>query len=145
MPRHRTFTLGAPPTDEDHVTFDLTGQYTTRPEETWMETFTCYGMAPGAVLEDLSQAIGIDQTTGRRRYSSVSCMSFVASVLIPEDRDRFSELLHDTERMVGLLDLVQVVVWLSDELTLRPTRPSSASMPGGERRDGAATPVVAVT
>lgn len=141
MPRHRTFDMGRPPGPDDAVTFELTGRYTTEPDrEPWRESFTCYGMAPAGVLESLTTTISLTPD-GRRRYNALSCMEFVQAVLVPEDRDRFRALAEDPERMVGLIDLVSVVAWLSDELTLRPTPPSSGSTPGGGQLDGAATPV----
>jgi hypothetical protein len=145
VPRHRSFSLGPAPTPADNVTFDLSGERSSNPEDRWTETFTCVGLAPAGVLEDLTSAIRVDPTTGMRRYDTLSCMAFVRAVLVPEDTGRFELLLHDTDRVVGLIDLVQVVAWLSDELTLRPTRPLSVSTPGGGQRDGAATPVGAAT
>ena len=145
MPRRRTFDLGPPPNPDDRVTFELTGFFTSRPDERWSETFTTYPVAPAGVLEALTESMAVDPNTGRRRYNTTRCMEFVTGVLLPEDRDRFEALVIDPERMVGLIDLVQVVVWLSDELTLRPTPPLSASGPGGAQRDGEATPVVAAT
>jgi hypothetical protein len=145
MPRFRSFDMGRAPTEDDRVTFELTGDYTARPGERWTETFTTVGMAPAGVLESLTSAITLDPLTGRRRYSTVNCMSFVRSVLIPEDRQRFEALCEDVDRLVGLIDLVQVVAWLSDELTLRPTPPLSVSTAGGEQRDGEVTPVAAAT
>lgn len=145
MPRRRTFDMGPPPAVDDRVAFDLSGAYTSRPDERWTETFTTYPLAPAATLENLVQSMALDPRTGLRRYSATHCMEFVLGVLLPEDRQRFTELCEDPERMVGLIDLVHVVSWLSDELTLRPTPPSSASTPGGERRDGAAMPVDAAT
>jgi hypothetical protein len=134
--------MGRPPSADDAVTFDISGQFTRDPEaEPWTERFTCVGLAPAGVLEALTTSISLDATTGRRRYNSMSCMAFVRAVLVPEDVERWDALLEDTDRLVGLIDLVGIVAWLSDELTLRPTRPSSAFMPGGERRDGEATSV----
>jgi hypothetical protein len=143
MPRHRRFDMGPPPTDADQVSFDMAGSYTKDPKRTWVEMFTCVGLAPAGALDDLTSAIRIDPVTGNRRYDALSCMAFVRQVLVPDDLPRFEELVHDTDRLVGLLDLVHLVAWLSDELTLRPTRPSSASEPGGARRDGEVTPVAA--
>lgn len=137
--------MGPPPTPDDQVTFDFTGWYTADPTATWTETFTCVGLAPAGVLEDLTTAIRVDPVTGNRRYDTLSCMAFVRQVLVPADVDRFEALLHDNDRVVGLIDLVQVVAWLSDELTLRPTRRSSASTLGGARPDGEAMPVGAAT
>jgi hypothetical protein len=144
MPRRRTFDMGPPPAVDDRVSFELTGAYTSRPDERWTETFTTYPLAPAAVLESLTLSMAIDPNTGIRRYSTTHCMEFVLGVMLPEDRQRFQELCEDPERMVGLIDLVHVVSWLSDELTLRPTPPSSASTPGGARRDGEVTPEAAV-
>jgi hypothetical protein len=144
MPRRRTFDMGPPPAVDDRVSFDLTGEYTSRPGDRWSETFTTYPMAPAAVLEALTGSMAVDPITGRRRYSTTHCMEFVIGVLLPDDRERFQLLCEDPERMVGLIDLVQVVSWLSDELTLRPTPRSSASTPGGARPDGEATPVAVV-
>jgi len=146
MPRHRQFSLGPPPSAEDAVSFDVTGQFTSDPDrEPWSERFHCVGLAPAGVLEALTTSIALDATTGRRRYNSMSCMAFVRAVLVPEDVERWDALLEDTDRIVGLIDLVGIVAWLSDELTLRPTRPSSDFGPGGGRRDGEATPVGAAS
>lgn len=146
MPRHRSFQLGPPPTDADYVTFDLSGKRSSDPDGPgWTEAFTCVGLAPAGVLEDLTTSIRVDPNTGSRRYDTLSCMAFVRQVLVPDDKGRFEALLHDTDRVVGLIDLVQLVAWLSDELTLRPTRPSSGSTPGGGQLDGAAMPVGAAT
>lgn len=144
MPRRRTFDLPALDV-EDRVSFELTGQITSRPTDRWSETFTTYPLAPAAVLEALTLSMAVDPNTGVRRYSTTHCMEFVLGVLLPEDRERFQRLCEDPERMVGLIDLVHVVAWLSDELTLRPTPPLSASGPGGAQRDGVATPVAAAS
>jgi hypothetical protein len=103
------------------------------------------GLAPAGVLDDLTTAIRVDPNTGARRYDTLSCMAFVRQVLVEADVDRFEALMRDKDRIVGLIDLVQLVAWLSDELTLRPTRPSSGSTPGGGQQDGAPTPVGAAT
>jgi hypothetical protein len=145
VPRHRQFALGPPPTKADEVTFELTGQFTSDDTQTWSEHFACIGLAPAGALDDLTTSITISPTTGARRYDTLSCMAFLRQVLVPEDRERFEALAHDGDRIVGLIDLVGIVAWLSDELTLRPTRPSSVSGAGGERRDGEATPVGAAT
>lgn len=143
MARHRTFTMGPPPTVDDRVTFDVVGQYTTRPTETWSETFSTVGLAPAGVLEDLTSAIQLG-ADGRRRYNTMSCMGFIRGVIIEDDRERFEALARDPDRLVGLVELVQVVAWLSDEITLRPTQPSSGSTPGGGSQDGVVTRVDAV-
>jgi hypothetical protein len=127
------------------VSFTLEGGHTRAPEQRWSEAFTCVGLCPAGVLEDLTSAIRIDPTTGRRRYDTMSCMAFVRAVLVPEDTERFDVLLHDPDRVVGLIELVNLVAWLSDELTLRPTPRSSASTAGGARPDGEATPAGAAT
>jgi hypothetical protein len=142
MARHRSFDVGDPPTTDDQVSFDVTGRFTSRPDERWTETFQCVGLCPAGTLDALTTTVQLT-TDGRRRYNSMSCMAFVRAVLIEDDVPRWDALLTDTDRIVGLIDLVGIVAWLSDELTLRPTQPSSASGPGGERRDGEVTPEVA--
>lgn len=138
--------MGPPPGADDAVTFDISGQYTRQPDaEPWTEMFTCVGLAPAGVLESLTSSISLEPQTGRRRYNTMSCMAFVRAVLVDEDIERWDALLEDNDRIVGLIDLVGIVAWLSDELTLRPTRPSSVSTPGGERRDGEVMPVAAAS
>lgn len=135
MPRaHKTFRLGRAPTEDDRLSFELVGHYTNPPADgpdEWSETFTCVGLAPAGVLEDLTTTMSVDALTGRRRYSTMACLGFIHQVLIPDDEERFDVLMHDKNRIVGLIEMVEVTAWLSDMLTLRPTGPSSGSTPGG--------------
>lgn len=87
---------------------------------TWAETFTTLDEPPAAVLDNLIAGISTDER-GNRTYSAPSLIRFVAGVLVPEDEERWWALVNDKDRLLDLQTLGDIVIWLSEALTDRPT------------------------
>lgn len=137
MARHRAFSQVA---STDPITFDLSGSYQTKNPEwpgpatdenqhdipemitvDWEETFHCLPTAPGAVIDDLAGTLAVDPTTGGRIYKMGSTVQFLRDVIVDEDLGRFEALFRDRKRVIGLHTLVDVVMWLNEEYSARPT------------------------
>lgn len=141
--RHRDF--GAPAdVNKEPVTFTLSGIVASGPRrgEAWKEDFVCVAEAPSGVLNDLVAGISVDEQ-GNRVYSAPNLIRFVLGVLResedvtdPEgdgstlltrptdDVTRFQSLMHDKARIVPLDTLGELVMWLAEELSNRPSTPS---------------------
>jgi hypothetical protein len=119
---HRVF--GVKPADRPPTTFDLEG---TLPDGSpWQERFTTVPEAPAGVLDDLMSSVSVD-ADGRQSWNRVSLMRFMRGVLVEEDVVRFDRLAHDKDRIVSLETLGDVMVWLAEELSGRPSsRPSDS-------------------
>jgi hypothetical protein len=123
--RHRVFS--ATPSDEPPPTFTLDG---TLPDGSgWAETFTCVPEAPAGVLDDLVASMGIDGD-GNQRFNNVSLLRFIRGVLVEGDVGRFERLVRDKARVVPLETLGEIMLWLAEELTGRPTSRRSVSPDG---------------
>lgn len=96
------------------------------------ETFTCVLLpAIGDVL-DLIDAPERDQNpVGAVR----AAIAYIDTLLVPEDRARFQETIRGAEHDAGPVngdDVLDVMWYLSERFTGRPTRPSDDSSSGRE-------------
>lgn len=83
------------------------------------ETFTAYpGKIPGACLMDIPN-MAIDENT--------VAMWQVFRCALRDDFERFSEIVHDPDKIVPPETLGAIQGWLFVQATGRPTRPSSSS------------------
>lgn len=106
--RHRSFTRKARAAVEP-PTFDIYDQtFTGRPE-----------IQGAVVLEFLETADGADGASSAKKI-----LSFFESALEPESNERFQVLIHDPETVVDLEELTEILAWLIEEYTSRPTQAS---------------------
>lgn len=137
---HRTFTAHA---DQDEGvepdTFTLSGRYSqsyleANPDSdpTWSEDFQLIEEAPVGVLS-LYQRIATTDGKGNTVWRPAGVSAFLAKVIDPNvdnGRGRFYALIDDTDRMVKLELLVDVLEWAAELLMERPFGQGSTSPPG---------------
>jgi hypothetical protein len=58
---------------------------------------------------------------------AVSVLDFFKKVMPPDEYERFEKLMDDPKRIVKMDVLSEIMSWLIEEYTDRPTGPSSAS------------------
>lgn len=120
--RHRSFT-------RDHlqkrepITFDI-----------YDETFEAWPSLQGVVLLEFVAELnkfngpqdGEDSETAADTGAAAAAvlLSFFDHALKPESLERFKALTHDPERVVEIDDLNEIVSWLMEEYTSRPTEAS---------------------
>lgn len=103
----------------------------------WEESFSAVPVAPGGVLDDLTSSVSLDERTGNTVVHHMRVLQFFRGVLIDDDVERFEALVRDKNRVVPLEKLADILAWLTEELTGRPTQPSSTS--GRGRRNAGTT------
>lgn len=122
--------------DELHdFTVDGIGQLDQQP---WSESFRCLPDAPAAALDDLAASVGVDNR-GRMVWNQGSLLRFFRAVLHPDDEERFDALVNDKNRVLPLEALGDIMFWLGEVYTERPTEPPSSSA-GGRAADAATSP-----
>lgn len=109
---HKDFSLA--PMREDAPTFSVAGR-----------EFKCLPEPPAGVLTDLIAA-----ASGATAQSVPAAVEFIAGCLPDADAESFLLTIHDKDTIVPLETLAQIVEWLAEEYTGRPTTPSSASQDG---------------
>jgi hypothetical protein len=116
MARFKDFGSGGTGAKAEPITFKLHD-----------EEFTCRGEIPGKVVLDLVAKSGSDDPS----ESAKVIEGFFAIVLQPESLERFNELAVDPDRIVSMETLSDIVAWLVEEYTNRPTlRPEA--LPSGQ-------------
>jgi len=113
--RHKSFDV-VDIDDAEPLSFDLGG-----------EEFFCYPEVQGKTILDIMRvaAEGDDETRGAAM--AVSVLDFFQKVMPPEEYERFEKLMKDPKRIVRMETLSDIMGWLIEEYTDRPTEPSSAS------------------
>lgn len=111
--RHKSFT--SKPRIQTPVTFELDG-----------EAFTAKPAIPGALLLDF--IADADSDDGGRAAQAL--IDFVTNVIVPDDRERFTQLVRDEERIVEIETLAEVVEFLVEEYASRPTESPADSSVG---------------
>ena len=143
----RTFTAKPPP-DTPPVAFDITGTFGPRSihEGEWTETFVLVPkMPPGALAMWQRVAASGGKTT---EFKAGPVIAFLSTLLdndpvelppddehpeprtITQSGNRLLRLADDTEKLVDLELLVDVMFWAVEELTDRPSGPASSSPAG---------------
>lgn len=87
------------------------------------EKFTCYPEVQGAKLMRFSK----EATSGEQGEVMEALLGFFKTVLYPEDYTRLEDLWEDPERVVPIETIGDIVGWLVEEYTERPTSPSEES------------------
>lgn len=108
--RHRSFESDA--VSPDPITFDLHG-----------ETFEAYPDIQGVVVLGFVASIAdVDEDSGAGVANAI--LGFFEKTLKPESLERFHALTNDPERVVKTEKLSEIVGWLMEEYTDRPTKAS---------------------
>jgi len=81
------------------------------------ETFEAYGQVPGAVLLDFIAASSQEDSTG----TAGAIIGYLKSSMDKENFRRFDKLTRDPEKIIELQVLADIVAYLIEERTNRPT------------------------
>lgn len=133
---HKTFLI--PQSTVDPPSFDVAG-----------ESFVCLPTPPAGVLFDV-----ITAADGDVAAQANSTIGFLSGVLSDEDAARFVALIHSKDTVVPTDTLAEILQWVIEQYTERPTTPSSLSPVGPQptpatSEDGsdspASTPLAAIS
>lgn len=81
------------------------------------ETFEAYGQVPGAVLLDFIAESSREDSVG----SAGAILGYLKSSMNKENYKRFDKLTRDPEKVIQLQVLADIVSYLVEERTNRPT------------------------
>lgn len=109
--RHRSF--GKKTTKKlEPITFDV-----------FDESFEAYPQLQGIVILEYVAAIAeSDESNGAE--AAVMILDFFEKALVPESYERFLKLTHDPDTIVEADELTEIVSWLMEQYTDRPTEAS---------------------
>ena len=113
--RHKSFEV-VDIEESEPLDFDLGG-----------ETFVCYPEVQGKTILDVMQVAAEGDEDTRGVMMAVSVLDFFVKVMPPEEYERFEKLMEDPKRIVRMEVLSEIMSWLIEEYTDRPTQPSSVS------------------
>jgi len=113
--RHKSFAVRNID-DAEPLTFDLGG-----------EEFNCYAEVQGKTILDIMKVAAAGDEESRGVLMAVSILDFFEKVMPPEEYTRFEALMEDPKRIVPMDTLSEIMQWLIEEYTDRPTPPSSDS------------------
>jgi hypothetical protein len=102
----KSFTSSKEKTKVEPIQFELEG-----------ETFDAYGQVPGAVLLDFIAASSQEDSTG----TAGAILGYLKSSMDKETFKRFDKLTRDPEKIIELQVLADIVAYLIEERTNRPT------------------------
>lgn len=102
----KSFTSSKEKTVAEPIPFELEG-----------ETFEAYGQVPGAVLLDFIAASSQEDSTG----TAGAIMGYLKSSMDKATFKRFDALTRDPEKIIELQVLADIVAYLIEERTNRPT------------------------
>jgi len=100
---------------DEVITFNLYG-----------ERFKCVQALQGRTLIEFIARSSVDNPS----ESAKAVLDFFDSALAPEDRERFTELTASEDRIVPMDTLTEIMDWLVEQYTARPTEPSTPSESG---------------
>lgn len=92
------------------------------------EQFNCRPAIPGKSILNLVAKSGSQDNPGE---GAEAITEFFKIVLFPESYERFDALTLDPDRIVSIEKLGEIVAWLAEEYTDRPTSRSEA-LPSGQ-------------
>jgi len=94
------------------------------PAGTWRESFDCFPMTAPQSLADLALARRVT-AEGEPVWNAPAIIGFIRRCLLTDDdKQRFAALMNDPNRAVTIDQLGQVLIWLGEVYTERPTEPS---------------------
>jgi hypothetical protein len=103
--------------DSEPLTFDLGG-----------EEFACHPEVQGKMILDIIKAAADEDDPDQRgMMMAVGVLDFFKKVMDAAEYERFSALMEDPKRIVSMDTLSEIMSWLIEEYTDRPTKPSSDS------------------
>ena len=89
------------------------------------ETFVCRPQIPGKTMLDLASKTSDEENPGE---AGKVIEKFFSTVLVPESLERFNSLCDDPERIVQMQSLMDIIGWLVETYSERPTtRPELSS------------------
>lgn len=110
--RHKSFGSPNRDTHEEPVTFEI-----------YDEEFECRSQIQGATLLRFVE----DADSGDGGRAAGAMLDFFKRVLQPESFERFEVLWEDPDRIVPMETMGEIVSFLVEEYTKRPTQPSRVS------------------
>jgi len=113
--RHKDFSVRNI-ADADPLTFSLGD-----------EEFNCYAEVQGKTILDIMKVAATGDEDSRGVLMAVSILDFFVKVMPPKEYKRFETLMEDPEKIVPMDTLSEIMSWLIEEYTARPTQPSSDS------------------
>jgi hypothetical protein len=114
--RHKSFEVKNVD-DAEPLTFDLGG-----------EEFTCHPEVQGKLILDIIRSAADEKDPDQRgMMMAVGVLDFFKKVMDASEYERFEKLMEDPKRIVPMDTLSEIMSWLIEEYTDRPTPPSSAS------------------
>lgn len=133
-PNAPTFTVSAEPDKNlPPIRFTLTGVYAPgkhgpkgEDDKTWTEAFEALPIVPMAAAAALTEAFFVDDATGRRQQNPGAIVGFIRDALPDTEARRFMQLVHSKDKLMRIEVLADIVEYLSNRYTGRPTgAPSS--------------------
>jgi hypothetical protein len=116
-PRHKVFeVVDLDDVDLEPLTFDLGG-----------ETFHCAPEVQGATILELMRASANADEDSRGILMAVSVLDFFELCMDEDEHKRFAEFLHNKKKIVRMTTLSEIMSWLIEEYTDRPTQQPSDS------------------
>jgi hypothetical protein len=91
------------------------------------ETFLCYPEVQGKTILDIMRVAAEGDEDTRGVLMAVSVIDFFKKVMPPEEYERFEKLMEDPKQIIPMDTLSEIMSWLIEEYTDRPTQPSSVS------------------
>lgn len=111
--RHKDFGSDSTIEEYEPITFALSG-----------EVFACRAAIPGAAILRFARTANSGDGSG----SAEAVYMFFERVMEPEEYARFDEFINDSDRVIRIEKLGEIVEWLVGEYTERPTQqPASSS------------------
>jgi hypothetical protein len=83
------------------------------------EDFTCRPQIPGKTMLDLASKTSDQENPGE---AGKVIEKFFSTVLVPESLERFNILCDDPERIVHMETLMDIIGWLVETYSERPTK-----------------------
>jgi hypothetical protein len=120
---------------DDFIEFTVEGK--TLDGEEWSETFQALPRIPAGVLDDLTAYATMD-ALGNVMFSQPFITAFFEKVLVDGDGERFTDMVHDRERLVDIELLGKIMDALGEKIGGLPFASSSVST--GGRSSGRTTP-----
>lgn len=115
MARRKTFSGGTDISDFEPLEFELNG-----------DTFNCLPAIQGSVLLEFVRDAGDDDGAS----SAKALYNFLNSAMEQEEYDRLQKVLHDPKVIIDIELIGEIVSWLVEEYSSRPTTRPEASEDG---------------